>query len=165
MQKGHISGHRKNFNQKKNRNWRCGWHSYRKNSLNHTSEKRFFFQFRILKWFYMQSLATANFSLVWPNFCTPYYTGENILSIQNRQHLLREKLEFTKIKKVARKLWKWICHVNRISKFWRAKYIPATVQDPNFSNIFFINITAGVYILQNTMVGGGGKKMADEGKK
>ena len=36
----------------------------KKNSLNHISETQYF---------HMQSLPTANFSLVWPNFRTPYY--------------------------------------------------------------------------------------------
>ena len=58
MHKGHITGRRKNFKQKKSKLKVC--HSYRRNSLNYTSETRFFFQFR----FYMQSLPTANFSLV-----------------------------------------------------------------------------------------------------
>ena len=36
MHKGHISGRRKNFNQKKSK--LKVWHSYQENSLNHTSE-------------------------------------------------------------------------------------------------------------------------------
>ena len=49
-------------------------HSYRKNSLNHTlGHKKSFFSISYFeKCFYIQSLPTANFSLVWPNFCTPY---------------------------------------------------------------------------------------------
>ena len=48
MHKGHITG-RKNFNKKKSK-FRV-WHSFRKNTLNHTAgtQKSVFFQFRILR--------------------------------------------------------------------------------------------------------------------
>ena len=54
---------------RKNRNWRCGIHVEKVAS---ETQKSVFFNFE--KCFYMQSLSTANFSLVWPNFCTPYCT-------------------------------------------------------------------------------------------
>ena len=74
MHKGHITGRRNNLYKKKSK--LKVWHSYRKNSLNHTSEnqKSIFLISYFENCFYMQSLPTANFSLVWPNFCTPYYT-------------------------------------------------------------------------------------------
>ena len=91
MHKGHIIGHRKNFNQKKSK--LKVWHSFRKNTLNHTSEtqKSVFSISYFEKCFYMQSLPTANFSLVWPNFCTPYYTWITLLLFEKNNrpsHLL-----------------------------------------------------------------------------
>ena len=61
----------KNFNQKKIKI--KGVAFIKKISLNHTSEtqKSVFFNILFEKCFYMQSLPTANFVLVWPNFCTP----------------------------------------------------------------------------------------------
>ena len=49
MHKGHITGRRKNFNKKKSK--LKVWHSFRKNTLNHTSgtQKNVFFQFHILR--------------------------------------------------------------------------------------------------------------------
>ena len=75
MDKGHITGRRQNFNKKKIKIEGVAFIS--KNSLNHTSEtpKSLFFSISYFqKCFYMQSLPTANFSLVWPNFRTPYCT-------------------------------------------------------------------------------------------
>ena len=49
-----------------------------KKCLNHTSEtqKSFFSSISYFeKCFNMKSLHKANFSLVWPNFCTPYWTS------------------------------------------------------------------------------------------
>ena len=68
MHKGHITERRKNFKHKKSK--LKAWHSYRKKYLkSHFRDPISYFE----KCFYMQSLPTANFSLVWPNFCTPYY--------------------------------------------------------------------------------------------
>ena len=49
MHKGQISGRKKNFNKKKSK--LKVWHSFKKNTLNHTSgtQKKVFFQFRILR--------------------------------------------------------------------------------------------------------------------
>ena len=73
----------KNLNQKKS-NLKV-WHLYRKNSFNHTSEtqKSVFFQFRILRSVTTCSLPTANFSLDWPNFCTPYNVCIMYISIRS----------------------------------------------------------------------------------
>ena len=50
------------------------WHLYRKNSLNHTPKKKHYFSIPYFeKCFYMQSLQTANFALIWPNYCTPIW--------------------------------------------------------------------------------------------
>ena len=69
----HITERRKKFQPEKVQNWRCGIHIEKKKSLNYTSEtQKSLFQFLILKCFYMLSLPTANFSLIRPNFCTPY---------------------------------------------------------------------------------------------
>ena len=81
MHMGHITGRRKKFNQKKSK--LKVWHSYRKKlkSHCHTSET----QKSVC--FYMQSLPTANFSLVWPNFCTPYWPCYTSTSDVNPDHL------------------------------------------------------------------------------
>ena len=77
MHKGYWG--QKKFQPEKNQNWRCGIH-IEKNTLNHTSEtqKSVFVSISYFeKCFYMQSLPTANCSLVWPNFCTPYHCPGN----------------------------------------------------------------------------------------
>ena len=65
----------------KNSTWKKSklkvWHAYRKQSLNHTSEteKSVFYFFNFVFWevfLHAVSIPSANFSLVWPNFCTPY---------------------------------------------------------------------------------------------
>ena len=73
MHKGHNDniGRRKNFKQKKSK--LKLWHSYRKNSFNHTSQtQKEFFQIRILRSVSTCSLPTADFSLVSPNICTSF---------------------------------------------------------------------------------------------
>ena len=57
--KGHITGRRKNFDQK--------------TLPRPINEKSVFSISYFEKCFYMQSLPTTNFSLVWRNFCTPYW--------------------------------------------------------------------------------------------
>ena len=59
----------------KNQNWRCGIHIEKIPQITLQGPKKAFFSISYFeKCLYMQSLPTANFSLVWPNFCTPYWT-------------------------------------------------------------------------------------------
>ena len=59
--------------QEKKQNWRCGIH-IEKYLKSHFRDSKLFSISYFEKCFYMQSVTTANFSLVWTNFCTPYCT-------------------------------------------------------------------------------------------
>ena len=72
MHKGHISGRGKNVNKKRNKKWRFGINFEK---IAFETQKSVFPISYFEKWFYMQFLPTANFALVWPNYCTTYWVA------------------------------------------------------------------------------------------
>ena len=77
---------------RKNQNWRCGIHFEKKKLKSHFRDpKKAFFSISYFeKCFCMQSLPTANCSLVWQNFCTPYYTGPHTWNVHPGVHPLSQ---------------------------------------------------------------------------
>ena len=74
MHTGHITGRKKIFQPEKMKIEGVAFISKKKLKSHFWDQKnRFFSILYFEKCFYMQFLPTANFSLVWPNFCTPYW--------------------------------------------------------------------------------------------